>query len=144
MNQAMYWLLGAFFVLSAVLVAWKFVENDIWKWLFYPNMMKSGVCTFVISYFMCPLIWLAVAILKGFVLYASGYAIWSSILISTLIAFVYPIALLTVCLAIVIAVVLLVFLYYFFLLFVYCIRGEINKAKRRRQAKKQAEKEQNQ
>ena len=98
----------------------------------------------MLSYLVCPLIWLAIAVLEGFVLYATGYAVLSSVGISILIALAYPLAILAVCFAIVAVVVLLIALYYFLLWCGYGIQGEINKAKKRRQAKKQAKKEQKQ
>ena len=144
LNQAIYWLLWTFAILGVVLTTLKAVENNVWLWLFHPNMMSCGACFYWLAYFVCPLIWLAIAVLKGFVLYEAGYAVWSSVGISILIGVAYPLALLAVCIATVSAVLLLIGLYYLLLWLGYGICGEINKAKKRRQARKRAKKAKNQ
>lgn len=137
LTHAIYWLLGVFAVIGVLVTVWKSQADDLMSWFKWPKAMAYGGCFFMVSSIVAPIIWLAIAILSGFVLYESGMLVWQGVVLTILIAVLgYPVTMFLVSTLTGIIVWLSVWVYY-------CTLGEIRKMRLRKAKEKKAQAEKN-
>ena len=102
--------------------------QSLMAWLTWPRMMFCGGCIYSIAATLAPLLWVAIALLTGFVLYGTGMIVSKVVVLSILIAAAYPVALFAVT-AVTAGIGSLSILLY------YSIREQIEKRRLRKQHK---------
>ena len=89
--KAIYWLLGIFAVIIFFVTVWQVRANKLMALGGFrlSSFMAWGGCLSMIASIVCPVIWLAVAVLGGFALYGIGMAIEYSVIVAVLFAVAY-------------------------------------------------------